>query len=309
VRHIVQTSGGEASWATGKLVAELEGTKDFALLFCDTLAEHWDTYRFLIQGSANVLGVPCPDALLSQCRLLPPLWEPERRKKALAVLAIEAQAAVPCLVWISEGRGLWEVFRDERLIGNTKQDPCSRTLKRRLAGAWQQEHCDPANTVVYVGIGYHEYHRFDGTKERPGLRRLMATQGWECRAPLCDPPYLTRQEIADWVTEEGIERQELYRLGYPHANCGGRCVKAGHSQWAAYLRDFPQEYAYDEAQEEALRQTLGKDVSILRNRRGGKSRPLTLRAFRERTEAGHGCDLFEPGGDWGGCGCFTDVEG
>src|SRR4051794_25849926 len=58
VRHIVQTSGGEASWACGKLVAEREGTKDFTLLFCDTLAEHWDTYRFLIQGSANVLGVP-----------------------------------------------------------------------------------------------------------------------------------------------------------------------------------------------------------------------------------------------------------
>ena len=49
---------------------------------------------------------------------------------------------------------------------------------------------------------------------------------------------------------------------------------------------------------------LGKDVAILRDRRGGTRTPLTLRTFRERAEAKGDVDTEE----WGGCGCFVDVE-
>jgi hypothetical protein len=51
---------------------------------------------------------------------------------------------------------------------------------------------------------------------------------------------------------------------------------------------------------------LGKDVAILRDRRGGQSRPLTLRAFRERLESDP--KLFDAD-DEGACGCFMDEDG
>ena len=96
----------------------------------------------------------------------------------------------------------------------------------------------------------------------------------------------------------------LYALGAPHNNCGGLCVRAGqaHFNWA--LRAIPSVYAEWEAKEEELRQHLGAKVSIMRDRRGGTSVPLTMRQFRERVESDGQLDLF----DWGGCGCMSEYE-
>ena len=54
--------------------------------------------------------------------------------------------------------------------------------------------------------------------------------------------------------------------------------------------------------EEALRSTLG-DVAILRDRTGGTTKPLTMRVFRERVEAGGSYDRF----DYGACSCFAEA--
>ena len=51
-----------------------------------------------------------------------------------------------------------------------------------------------------------------------------------------------------------------------------------------------------------VRDLLGSDVSILRDRIGGQVKPLTLRRFRDGLDAQPG--LFD-GDDWGACGCFT----
>ncbi|MGH7968352.1 MAG: hypothetical protein ACREIC_06445, partial [Limisphaerales bacterium] len=68
-------------------------------------------------------------------------------------------------------------------------------------------------------------------------------------------------------------------------------------------RVMPERYAWHEAREEKLRAQIGKDFSVLTDRRGdGKKKPLTLRAFRERLEAGENFDRHE----WGGCGCALD---
>ncbi|MGI5259571.1 LAGLIDADG family homing endonuclease [Streptomyces angustmyceticus] len=85
-------------------------------------------------------------------------------------------------------------------------------------------------------------------------------------------------------------------------NCGGSCVKGGQAQWARLLEIFPERYARAEAAEAKMRRLLGKDVSILRDRTGGQTRPLTLATLRHRIEQQpEQLDLF----DEGGCGCFT----
>lgn len=256
MKRVVMFSGGLGSWAAAKRVAERHGTDDLTLLFTDTMVENEDLYRFLIEGAANVGGA---------------------------------------LVRLAEGRTIWQVFRDERFLGNHRIDPCSKILKRQIADRWLSEHCDPADTVVYVGIDWSEEHRL----VRLAARRLP----WVYEAPLCEAPYLTREDVVALLAREGIRQPRLYELGFAHNNCGGGCVKAGIGHFTHLYRTLPDVYAEWERNEEVLRDQLG-DVAILTDRAGGGRALLPLMELRRRLDAGHQPDLF----DLGGCGCFVDAE-
>ncbi len=69
-----------------------------------------------------------------------------------------------------------------------------------------------------------------------------------------------------------------------HNNCGGVCVRGGQKHWLLLLSVFPDRYAQAEEHEQRLRAELG-NVAILRERRGGVSRPLTLAELRRRHQA------------------------
>ena len=200
------------------------------------------------------------------------------------------------LVEIADGRTIWEVFSDKRFLGNTRVDLCSRILKRELADKWIKDNCEVGDTTCYVGIDWTEVHRYD----RMAPRKLP----WIYEAPLCDPPYLDKHDIHEWAEREGLEKQRLYKLGMPHANCGGGCIKMGHGGFARLLNVWPSRFREWEDNEQKLRDQIGGDIAILKDRTGGGSRPLTLRELRERIEGGQQPDLF----DIGGCGCFLDGD-
>jgi hypothetical protein len=266
VKHVVMFSGGIGSWMAARRVVEQHGTKDVTLLFTDTLIEDHDLYRFLDEAAEDV-GAP--------------------------------------LVRIAEGRTPWQVFRDERFLGNSRIDPCSKILKRQLGDKWLTENCDPADTTVYVGVDWSEIHRFEGQGDRAGLKARKLEQGWRYEAPLTEPPYLTKEEMIAALVKRGIRPPRLYALGFSHNNCGGWCVKAGKGHYARLLEKLPDVYAFHEAQERDFREFIGKDVAILRNADGS---PLTLEAFR-RLVQGTGCgSLFFDPNDLGGCGCFVTEE-
>lgn len=259
MQHVVMFSGGIGSWAAGKRVAERHGTDKLVHLFTDTLIEDADLYRFLGEAAANVGGQ---------------------------------------LVRIAEGRSPWQVFRDEKMIGNTRADLCSRILKRDLADKWLAEHCDPADTAIYVGIDWSEIHRFDNG-EGGGAKHRYARLGWRCEAPLCEPPYLNKRGLLEGARREGPKTSRGYALGAPHDNCGWRCIKAGQGHFTWLLRVAPERYAEWETEEA---DPIFDGHTILRDRSDGDTKPLSLRQLRERIEAGWQPDLF----DIGGCGCFVD---
>lgn len=256
MKRVVMFSGGIGSWMAAKRVAARYGADGLTLLFTDTLIEDDDLYRFLEEGAANV-GAP--------------------------------------LVRIADGRTPWELFRDEKFLGNTRVDLCSRILKRELADKWLADHYAPEDVTVYVGIDISEVHRFD----RLRARKLP----WVYETPLCDPPYILKDEMLDALKAEGIEPPRLYALGFAHNNCGGGCVKAGIGHFAHLLKTLPDVFAEWEANENTLREQLG-NVSILRDRSGRATTPLPLYQLRRRIEDGYQPDLF----DIGGCGCFSDLE-
>jgi 3'-phosphoadenosine 5'-phosphosulfate sulfotransferase (PAPS reductase)/FAD synthetase len=263
MKHVVTFSGGVGSWAAAKRVAERHGTADLTLLFTDVLMEDEDLYRFWAEAVVNVGGTP---------------------------------------VSIADGRTPWQVFFDERFLGNSRIDPCSKILKRQPADRWLRDHCDPADTVVYVGVDWSESHRFERLRDRRAL------DGWRYEAPLCEPPYLTKSDVFAWLRREGIRVPRLYELGFAHNNCGGFCVKAGHGHFARLLRTMPERYAYHEQMEQKFRDEIAPEASILTDRTGdGRKKPLTLRQLRLRIQnqqATGNIDMF----DIGGCGCFVDSD-
>lgn len=200
---------------------------------------------------------------------------------------------------VCDGRTPQQVGRDRRHIGNTQVANCSHLLKQKVCRNWLEANCDPASTTLYVGIDWSEMHRL------PGIVRNWAP--WTVDAPLTRPPYADKRQLIAELRARGIAEPRLYGLGFEHNNCGGACVKAGQAQWAHLLRVFPERFASWEDHEQEMRLDLGTDVTILRDRRGGMTRPLPLRVLRNRIEA-ETADAFD-GLDWGGCGCFVDDPG
>lgn len=259
VQHVVMFSGGVGSWAAAKRVAAKHGTENLTLLFADTSMEDEDLYRFIDQAAANVGGT---------------------------------------MIRLKEGRTPWEVFFDERFLGNSKVDPCSKILKRQLSNNWRDTNLEPEHDRLYVGIDWTEEHR---------LTRLQKIAlPWRYEAPLCDPPYLTKREMIAALEAEGIRPPRLYAMGFPHNNCGGFCVKAGQANFKLLLDTMPERYRFHEQKEREIRAYLGKDVSIMTDRRGGKKKPLTMEAFRKGIQEQG--TLFDKE-EWGGFGCAIDGEG
>lgn len=282
--HVVQFSGGIASWAAAQRVASRHGSENLILLIADTHAEDPDLWRFA-DDAAWRLGVR--------------------------------------LTRIEDGRDPWTVFFHEGFLGNSHIAPCSKHLKQIPARRWMQDHTDPRDCVIYIGIDWTEMHRI------PAIEAHWAP--WPVRFPLTLPPYWSKDKFLQMARQRGIEPPRLYGLGFQHNNCGGACVRAGAAAWAHLLRVFPDRFAKAEANEELFRAKHG-NFTILKSRTRGETEPLTLRELREGIEAGTRrtrtrrtvsglvqgdlIDEFETdplmavesaydADDWGGCGCMT----
>jgi hypothetical protein len=195
-------------------------------------------------------------------------------------------------VILADGRTPMEVGRDERCVPNDRMAVCSKFLKRKLLRRHIDQNYDPADTLIYEGYDWTEPERIAGAVPR--------WLPYTLKAPLADPPYASKPDLLAAFRGRGIEPPRLYAQGFPHANCGGACVRGGQAQWELLLRVHRGLYERWEADEEQLRGELGKDVSMMKETVRGQVRPLTLRKFRQRLDAQPG--LFDCT-DWGACGC------
>jgi hypothetical protein len=274
-QHVVMFSSGLASYAAALRVVEADPAGETVLLFTDVKGDN-----------------PSPHA-----------GEDEDNYRFLQEAAADlARLGVVRLVWLRGTEDIWDVYRRRRFLGNTRIANCSEELKQKPAREWLAEHCpEPAATTVHIGLDWTEQHRVLPIRKAYAPRPLSF--------PMMRAPYFAKPDMMALCRARGIEPPRLYDLGMPHANCGGFCVRAGQAQFEALLRTMPDRYRYHEQREQELREYLGADVAILRDRRGGPARPLTMKMFRERIEAARAgqIDLFDAldMDEWGGCGCFT----
>lgn len=268
--HVIMFSGGAGSYLTAKRVKVKYPDDRVVLLFADVggenphayAGEHADTYRFIHQ--------------------------------AAELLDLELHV-------VADGRDIWQVFKDDRFLGNARLANCSKFLKQQPCRKWlETNHPDEQNTVVHVGIDWSEEARMDNIRK-----------GWApypVESVMLEPPLLDKQQMIAELDADGLTLPVLYQRGFAHNNCGGFCVRSGQAQFLKLLQEDPDRYDYHEQREQEIRDHLDKNVAILRDRRGeamkdndGKPVPLTLRDFRLRVVAQGKVDTEE----WGGCGCFV----
>lgn len=199
---------------------------------------------------------------------------------------------------VCDGRTPEQVDVDRKWLSNSRVAQCSLELKIKPCRAWLEANCDPASTTLYVGIDWTEMARI------PGI--VKGWSPWQVETPLTAPPYVDKHQVAAELRRRGVEPPRLNRMGFPHNNCGGACVRGGQAQWAHLYRTFPERFKAKEDHENRMRDELGSDVAILRDRTGGTLRPLPLTVLRQRLEAEDAQPSLIDLDDWGGCGCLTD---
>jgi hypothetical protein len=124
-KHVISYSGGASSFVAAHLAVEKYGKENVELVFCDTLIEDEDLYRFLEEG-ATALGVP--------------------------------------LIKLVDGRDPWAVFKDKRYIGNSRTAHCSIVLKREQFEKYIKENYKPGECVIHFGFDFFEEGRFKRAK-------------------------------------------------------------------------------------------------------------------------------------------------
>jgi len=196
---------------------------------------------------------------------------------------------------IADGRTPWQLFREKGIIGNARFPICSIYLKREPLDRWRRENCMELSSVLYMGFDWTEGKRLDD------LRRELPS--WRIEAPMTEAPYWDKCKMQAEAEKLGLKIPRLYTLGFPHNNCGGRCVRAGISHWVhLYHVDEPAFAEWEEEERFTAQQITndgGTPWSMLKDRRGGVHNNLYLWQLRQRIEAGELMDKH----DWGGCGC------
>lgn len=194
---------------------------------------------------------------------------------------------------LADGRNIWELFRDQKFIGNTRVDICSRILKRDPIRSWLKTF-DP-KPVVVLGLDWSEPHRIERARAR------WKDDGYDTEYPLCNAPLMLDDDFNAALEKYNIAPPRLYAMGFGHNNCGGACVKAGQYQWKLLYQRMPERYLWHEEQERITREVIGKNVAILRKMENGVTRAMTLEEFRGRIVADEQVE-----NDGLACTCLTE---
>lgn len=203
------------------------------------------------------------------------LWEDADLYRFLNDLAARWQ--LPILRY-ADGRTPLEVAEDQHIIPNQKIAPCSRELKIKPFRAFLE--CQPRPLTVLLGLDWKEQHRLDAPR-----RNYEALGGVTVDYPLLWKPLEYRPYI-EVVRSWGIEPPRGYALGFPHNNCGFRCVKQGIREWQRLRLNFPERFAgvRDWEQAQRAKGDALANYAIARDQSGGEVHPLTLAEIEQREQ-------------------------
>lgn len=188
--RLVFFSGGLASFAVAHHLKTLYPNETPLLYFNDTLWEDEDLYRFIYEVSDKM--------------------------------------KLPMLIH-SMGIDPVQLMIKQKIIFNSRIGNCSTYLKMKTSADYIKRGKVPAIEKkynwqyyqegqfdeLYFGIGYEEFHRVGAIKKN--------WQPFNVKFPLIETMY----DYDELLNLYDIEKPRMYKMGFSHNNCKGRCVKAG----------------------------------------------------------------------------------
>mgnify|MGYP003657073353 CR=1 FL=1 len=163
------------------------------------------------------------------------------------------------IVKLKDGRTPLQVGEDVKFILNNRVRQCSFQLKIKPFTDMIKKHSKPV--TIHLGLDWSEEHRMEAPK-----KNYEAIEGVSVDYPLTWKPIPTKK-YSEIVESWGIEIPRLYKMGFPHNNCGGRCVAQGKGEWRRLKRMFPERFEEVAEWEDKMRKELpkAKDKSILKD--------------------------------------------
>ena len=205
MNRIIFSSGGTASLAVADWVKEHHPGDNIVMYFTDTFWEHPDCYRVLQEGS-DKLQLP----LLTHSLGLNPI----------------------------------QLMFEKKMVYNSMIGDCSKILKIGVGSKFLKKGKEPpvvewcnkqflkdkdftTDAVLYFGIGFDEMHREGAIAENWSPFKV-------------EFPLIENNIWKDDVLKKyDIEKPELYKMGFSHNNCHGRCVKAGQGHYKLLKDKMP----------------------------------------------------------------------
>lgn len=186
-----------------------------------------------------------------------------------------------------DGRTPEQVFYDCKMLGSNRTPICSKILKAHMLQKFVKR-----GDNLYFGIDHQEIHRTIRIKEVYDLFDC------KCIFPLIDN-FIFKPETFKIIKSLRIEIPQMYKEGYSHNNCNGRCVRQGKGNWISTLVLRPRVYMDSERIEiefsKATNERRLKKDSAYKPRRYSYLKDTNLTELRESYEKGNDLDLqIEP---------------
>jgi hypothetical protein len=220
------------------------------------------------------------------------LWEDEDLYRFLGDLESRWEKQI---TKYTDGRTPLEIAEHKKLIPNSLAAPCSHELKQKPFLRYIKQL--PKPLTVHLGLSWDEEHRMKKPKEV-----YESVEGVTVDYPLMWQP-LPHMNYTETIQGWGIKPPRLYEYGFPHNNCGGRCVRQGMKEWLRLKTVMPERFDEVSKWEQAQRAKGGPRAtrSILKDRRNGETKSMTLEQLEEREDTSQ-IKMF-PGDSFG---CFCD---
>lgn len=128
----------------------------------------------------------------------------------------------------SDGRDIWDLFSDEKYLGNGRNTMCSRVLKQDRSLKYVLKNL-PA--ILYFGFTVEEWRRAQNVSAR------YASKGIVTEFPLIDRQ-ISKRDCEHRVTScWGLEKPSMYDWA-EHANCVP-CIKGKKAYWGLIYKFEP----------------------------------------------------------------------
>lgn len=128
------------------------------------------------------------------------------------------------------------VWEKRRFMSNPSGAPCTQELKKKA-----RQHWEASNKTDHMVMGFTA-----DPEDVSRHERFILTERKNC-LPVLIEAGLTKQDCFNILAQAGIELPNIYKLGYPNANCIG-CVKATSPTYWNHVRKMHPEVFKQRAQ-------------------------------------------------------------